>query len=99
MIWKKYMECLVTMPTRLTDTAESLLDVILTNKPHYFKASGVYNPEVSDHALVYGMLTEKVKHYQSKVVTFRDFKKLDEGSIRENLWTAPWYASEIFDSQ
>ena len=92
------LECLVTMPTRVTDTTESLLDVILTNKPHYFKESGVYNPEVSDHEFAYGMLIEKVKHHQSKVVTFRDFKKLDEESLRENLKTAQWHVSEIFDS-
>lgn len=92
------MECLVTMPTRVTETAESLLDVILTNKPHYFKEYGVYNPEVSDRAMVYGMSIEKVKHHQSKVATFRDFKKLDEESLRENLRTAPWNVSEIFDS-
>ena len=35
---------------------------------------------------------------QLQAATFRDFKKLDEGSIRENLGTAPLYASEIFDS-
>lgn len=92
------LECLVTMPTRVTDKAESFLDVILTNKPHYFKESGVYNPEVSDHTIVYGMLIEKVKHHQSKVVMFRDFKKLDEESLRENLRTALWHVSEIFDS-
>lgn len=47
--------------------------------------------------MVYGLLTEKVKHHQSKVVTFRDFKNLNVESLRENVSTAPWNVGEMFD--
>ena len=82
------LECLVTMPTRVTDTTESLLD----------KACGVYNPEVSNYAMIYGLLDEKVKHHQSNLVTFRDFKNLNVESLKENLRTAPWHVGEMFES-
>ena len=68
---------IVTMPTRVTDTTESLLDVMLTiAKPQYYKACGVYNPEVSDRVMVYGLVTEKVKHHRKlqKLVSFMDLR-------------------------
>lgn len=86
------------MPTRITDTNESLLDVILTNKPQHFEECGVYNPEVTDHAMVYWLLTERAKHHQRKVVTFRDFKNLNVESRRETLSTAPRHVGEMLDS-
>ena len=50
------MQCLITKPTRITPTSETLLDVILTNKPNLFRNSGSFNPEISDHHLIYGIL-------------------------------------------
>ena len=38
----------------------SLIDVILTNQPELFRNCGVYNPEISDHALIYGFIKEEL---------------------------------------
>ena len=38
---------LITQPTRITKTSETLLEVILTKKPAVFKHWGVINPESS----------------------------------------------------
>ena len=54
------LQCLITKPTRITKTSETLLDVILTTKPNMFKRCCVINPEISDHHLVYGLLTKPV---------------------------------------
>ena len=53
------LECLVTKPTTITDTTETLLDVTLTNRPDLFKECGVDDPDINDHLMVYGILTEK----------------------------------------
>ena len=39
----------VTKATRITDTTETLLDVISTNKPDLFKECGVYDPDISTY--------------------------------------------------
>ena len=57
------LECLIKDPKRVTPTSETLLDVILTGKPDLSKASGVYNPAMSDRHLVYGIMKEKVSHH------------------------------------
>lgn len=49
-------ECLINSPTRVqmqgARVTRSLIDVILTNQPELFSNCGMYNPEISDHALI-----------------------------------------------
>ena len=50
--------------------------------------------------MVYGLVTEKVKHHQRKLqelVSFRDFKNLNVESLKDNLRTAPWHLGEMFE--
>lgn len=56
-------ECLINQPTRIATRGltTSLIDILLTNQPELFKSSGVLNPELSDHKLIYGVMNEKVK--------------------------------------
>lgn len=54
-------ECLIIKPTKMergTRVTETLIDVLLSNKPEYFKHSGNYYPSLSDHALIYGVLKQ-----------------------------------------
>lgn len=95
-------DCMITTPTRIqmqgSITTHSLIDVILTNQPQLFGDCGVYNPEISDHALVYGFLNEKVKPQKGKIVKFRSFKHLDAEKYKDELMQAPWHVGEIFDT-
>ena len=89
-----------TSPTRIqmrgSLITESLIDVILTNEPELFYDCGVYNPELSDHAIVLRFLREKVKSQQGKVIKFRSLKGFDAEKYKEDLIQAPWHVSEIF---
>ena len=95
-------DCMITTPTRIqmqgANTTQSLIDVILTNQPQLFGDCGVYNPEISDHALVYGFLNEKVKPQKGKIIKFRSFKHFDEEKYKDDLMQAPWHVGEIFDT-
>lgn len=62
--------CLIDKPTRITDHSQTLLDIFLTNKPDLFQGCDVFNPELSDHALVYGILKIKATYHPSKIITF-----------------------------
>ena len=48
------MQCLITKPTRITPTPETLLGVILSNKPNLFRKEGSFNQEICDNHLIYG---------------------------------------------
>ena len=71
------LECLITKPTRVemrgTKVTKTLIDVLLSNKPELFKYSGNYYPSLSDHALIYGILKERVKTNQSNY--FQELQK------------------------
>ena len=55
---------LIITPTRITDTSESLIDVIITSASHLVKESGVMDTIISDHLPVYvyptGISTRKI---------------------------------------
>lgn len=92
------LECLITEPTKITCTSATLLDVILTNKPDHFRASGVFNPEISDRNLIYGVMKDKVFQHQRKVKTFRSTKAMDTEKLNEDLKAAPWNVMDTFDT-
>lgn len=68
---------------------QTLLDVILTNKPVLFTNSDVYDPGISDHAAVCGVMTTRVKYLPTKVISFRSFKNLHEEKFMFDLSSAP----------
>lgn len=92
------MTCVITRPTRITNNTQTLIDVILTNKPELFKNCGVCDVGISDHALVYGLVKERHCFYESKVLTVRSYKELNEKESQTDLDIAPWHVSGIFDS-
>ena len=53
------MKQLITEPTRVTPTSESLIDVIMTSNSPLVKDSGVVETHINDHCLVYAVLNFK----------------------------------------
>lgn len=66
---------------------KSLIDVILTNRPELFSSCGTYNPEMSDHALIYGFIKEKVKPQKDRII--RSKRNFDKHHPKEDLCHAP----------
>ena len=79
------LTCMITKATRVTKDSQTLLDVILTKKPELFRECNVYNPEISDHAMVYGVLTEKAIYYPNKVISVRNFKNLNVENLQNDF--------------
>lgn len=94
-------DCLITKPTRTekrgTIITESLIDVLLSNRPELFQYSGNYYPCLSDHALIYGALKQKINLKKPKIITFRSFKNFDSELFKRHLDTAPWHIIQLFD--
>ena len=47
---------------------EILIDVLLSNKPELFKHSGNYYSLLSDHALIYGVLKERLNQRKPRII-------------------------------
>ena len=57
---KQCFECMIKQPTRLdrkgTTTTSPLTDLLLTNRPDLFIRGRVFDPALSDHSLIYGIM-------------------------------------------
>ena len=86
------LECLITKPTRIetcaTKTTRTLIDVLLTNRPELFQCCGNYDPSLSDHALIYGILKEKVNLNKPKIKNFRTYKNFQNEEFKKHLAVA-----------
>lgn len=89
------LTCLINSSTRITNVSSTLIDVLLTNRPVYFIKSGTFDPEISDHCLIYGVLNEKTIHHQPKTIMSRNLKSITFEPIAEELANALWQVGEI----
>ena len=67
------LQQLVKKPTRITETTKSLIDVILTTNTDIVSFSDVLTCSVSDHHLVYLVLTLKTPRLEPSYVTIRSY--------------------------
>ena len=95
------LDCLISKPTRVQKigerVSETLIDVILSNLPNGFIKSGIFDPGLSDHTLVYAFMKDRVVKFKTKVVNYRSCKNLDEQVLRDHLASAPWHVAEVFN--
>ena len=77
--------CLWHVLTRISKTRESCLDVILTNASALIKSSGVLEPGLSDHRLVYAVLNSKLPLPKSEMVMKRSMKRFNQEAFLEDL--------------
>lgn len=82
----------------MTRNSETLLDVIISNKPELFTECDVFDPQISDHAMVYGVMSVKANHYTYKIVSVRSFKNVNEKKLKEDLQLVPWHIADIFET-
>ena len=92
------LECLIKEPTRIRENSSTLLDVILTNQPDFFREGGVYNPEISDHHMVYASLKERAVQHKTRILKVRSYKNFNEEKFKEDLKMAPCHVGESFES-
>ena len=80
------MSQLITEKTRVTQSTESTLDIILTTDPGLHKRSGVIKKTLSDRYITFTELTLPKKTSQDlhNTVTFRNYGHCDESEFVNN---------------
>ena len=68
-IWRKSTISNVYRPkyTRVTPTTKTLIEVLLPNKPDYFRPSGIINASLSDHFMIHGIMHTKMTRMRKLV--------------------------------
>lgn len=94
---EKILEYQIKESTRITETSSTLLDVIQqTNKNFLEKA--IYNPEISDHHMVYASLKERAVQHKTRTLKVCSYKNFSEEKFEEDLEMAAWHVGECFES-
>jgi hypothetical protein len=84
---------LVTMPTRVTDTTESLIDHIYTNNVNLHTKTATVLHDLSDHFFTYTALHATLYRVPKVLVTKRSYKHFQEDNFMEYCSYLPFYQS------
>ena len=91
------LDSIINVPTRISKTRESCLDVILTNASALIKSSGVLEPGLSDHRLAYAVLNSKLLLPKADMVMKRSMKQFNQEAFLEDLSKVPFSTAYVFD--
>ena len=86
---------LIKEPTRVTDTARSLIDVIFVYNEHRVVDSGVIPISLSDHYLILCILKAGVSKAKPRTMEYRSYKHFDVNSFNRDLNNVPWSILDI----
>lgn len=79
----------ISEPTRTAQGSVSLIDIILSSDSALVKSSGVEVNHESDHDLVYCIVNVKSVKQTPTIVTYRDFKHLNNEEFEKDLNLLP----------
>ena len=83
---------LIDEPTRITETCQSLLDLIITDSPGHFSDWGT-EPSVADHMLVYGTLHIHIDSGRCFTRYIWHYKNADFEGLNRELNNIDWEGS------
>lgn len=88
---------LVEKPTRITETTTSLIDVIMTTNMNIVSLSDVLACSISDHHLIYLLLTLQTPRLKPNYITIRSYSNYNAERFREDLAFVPFHMISMFD--
>ena len=88
---------LVSKPTCVTETTETLIDVIITSNPQQVIESNVMPSSISDHDLPYVVLRLRKERQKATYITARSFKGYRANQFYNDMANVPWSLLDIFD--
>ena len=56
-----------------------------------------YHDTLSDHALIFGIVRDRIKSNKPEIISFRSFKNFNAETFNQELSLAPWHVGEIFE--
>ena len=60
-------------------------------------SSGVFEPHLSDHSLVYAIIRASAQSLRCRKILCRSFKNCNKDEFANNLVVTPFYVASIFD--
>ena len=83
--------------TRIAESSESLIDVMLTSNKNLISKASVLANSISDHDLIVASLDLKKSRLKPMYVSTRSFKNFSKNAFLANLSNAPWSIIDILE--
>ena len=95
------MSQLISSPTRVTDSYETIIDHVYSNFPDYITSVSVPHYSISDHYPV--CVTRKISNTFErgpvhKFISYRETRSFNESDFISELEEQPWTVINIFDT-
>ena len=87
----------ISVPTRVTASTKTLLDVILVSHPERFVSSGTLRLGISDHDLIYVVRKQGLPKPNVRSIEYRSMKNFDEPAFLSSLSNILWDTAYTFD--
>ena len=83
---------LINEPTRITETAQTLIDLIYTKCPDKILCSGVRHIGISDHSIVFAYRKLSIHGFPRGhcTITYRNFRKFNLECFRNDIASHVW---------
>ena len=92
------LQNIIHEPTCFKGTDGTLLDIVLTTRPHRVASITNINTGISDFHHLVGFDTKiTVPKTGNSFVTYRSYKKFNESEFKWDVANAPYHVSDIFD--
>ena len=88
---------LIKKPTRVTESSESLIDVVMTTNENFITSSDVLTSTISDHNLVHVTLKLKKPRIKPSYVNIRSYKNYKADNFLHDLSFTPFHIISVFD--
>ena len=85
---------LIQVPTRVTASSSTLIDLFLTNNPCNFSHHGVSHIGISDHSLIYAIRKSFISTGTPTIINSRQLRNFDPTMFRRHLALVPWQSIE-----
>ena len=84
-------------PTRITNTTNTLLDLVITSEGNKISKAGTYETGIADHRLVYAIIILAKTRTPPKMRTVVDWNKCDVNKFKEATEQVLWHACSTFE--
>ena len=91
------MKCIIKEPTRISDVAQTLIDLIIVSHPEKITSAGVSHLGISEHSFVYVNLRMRKEKSPLMIKTVNNYRTFNQQKFRNDIESAPWSVCEIFD--
>ena len=79
------MKCVIKEPSRISDVAQTLIDLIIVSHPEKIARAGVSHLGISDHSFVYTNLRMRKKKSPLTIKTINNYRTFNQQKFRNDI--------------